>query len=491
MFSAQEELDRLRPELRYLRVTVARLKRANSSLKNHLKELEKEYARLKREQNKLRQKNGRIEKEIEELKKTRDKLKKERDTYKGMIFKPHVSIKLTSGREGKKLGGQIGHKGFSRSLPARIDKELRVYLKSCPDCQTPLKRSETFEKHTVEDIPNFEVIKTVVTCYRKERQWCKTCKKEVVGSSAIVIPHSRLGLNLIIQILIFKYVCRMSLEVMVATIYQTYGVTVTEGGIVNILKRTKDWLGQKEYGKLLQAIRGSPIKHADETTWRIAGINGWLWAFVTNKEVYYTIEETRGGGVARKVLDGSNTEDVLIRDDYSAYKNLPLTQQSCWAHLLRKSKEEVSQKTCSKSVHGLHQLLKQLFRELEEVISEPFNLERRQKAYQHYSLKLNQIIQTKFRAKDAKRIQVRIKNQGNNLLTALLHPNVPLTNNMAERSIRPSVVIRKISGGSRSDIGAETFAVNMSVIQTIRMRNKPLIPTLHKILLKGVLGNTK
>lgn len=488
MFSAQEELARLRPELRYLRVTVARLKRANSSLKDHLKELEKEYARLKKERNRLRNENGRLEKEIAEIKEETDKLTKQRDIYKGMIFKPHVSIKLTSSNKDRKLGGQMGHRGFGRKLPQRIDQKMRVYLKSCPDCQNPLKRSDSIDTHTIEDIPSFKVVKTIITQIKMERQWCNLCKKEVVGKPAQVIPHSRLGLNLIIQILIFKYVCRMSLEIMVNTLYQTYGVTITEGGIINILKRTKHWLGQKEYGKLLKAIRGSPIKHADETSWRIAGINGWLWAFLTKKEVYYTIEETRGGGVARKVLDGSDTEDVLVRDDYSAYKNLKLNQQSCWAHLLRKSKEELTQKTCSREMHALHTYLKKIYQELEEIISQPFDLSFRQKTYQYYSAQIKAIMTAKFRAKDAKAVQVRIKNQGNNLITTLLYQDVPLTNNAAERIIRPAVVVRKISGGSRSNEGAETFAVNFSVIQSIRMRNQPLIPTLQTMLLNGAAG---
>ncbi len=488
MFSAQEELDRLRPELRYLRVKVARLERSRDQLKDHMEKLEKEIARLKKEANRLKQDNGRIQKEIEELKEEKEKLKKQRDTYKGMIFKPIVSMKLKDTKSDRKLGGQIGHIGSSRKLPVQIDQTIRVFSKSCPKCNLLLQRSDSFETHTVEDIPNFELVKIQVTRYKQERQWCEVCKKEVVSKPAMVIPHSRLGLNLIIQIMIFKYVCRMSLEVLTQTLFQTYGVNISEGGIVSILKRTKDWLGKEEYGNLLKAIRGSPTKHADETSWRINGLNSWLWAFVTKKEVYYTIEQTRGGGVARSVLDGSSKTNILIRDDYSAYKNLPLLQQSCWAHLLRKSKEEVLQTNSSQAIHALHKILKQIYQELEAILAKPFNLTERQKAYGYYLCKLDQIINTKFKAKDAGRIQTRIKNQGNNLLTALLYPDVPLTNNAAERSIRPAVVVRKISGGSRSDAGAETFAVNFSIIQSIRMRNQPLIPTLQNLLLKSAAG---
>lgn len=488
MFSAQEELDRLRPEIRYLRVKVSRLERSRDQLQSHLKELEKENARLRKEQHRLKYENGKIKKEIAEIKEETDKIKKQRDTYKGMIFKPKVTIKLDKTGKTKRLGGQTGHLGVGRKIPEVVDREVRVFFKSCPHCHLPLKRSHSFETHTVEDIPSFEVVKTVVSSYKKERQWCKICKKEVVGSPAMVIPHSRLGLNLIIQILIFKYVCRMSLEILVTTLYQTYGVKVTEGGVVNILQRTRKWLGKDEYGKLLKVIRGSPLKHADETSWRIAGINGWLWVFLIKDTCYYTIEETRGGGVAKAILDGSSKEDVLIRDDYKAYQNLPLNQQSCWVHLLRKSKEEVAQENSSKQMKDLHLRLKKIYQELETIISEPFNQRQRQEAHNYYQNQLEIIINTKFRAKDARRVQTRIKNQRNNLLTALLHDGVPLTNNLAERQIRPAVVVRKISGGSRSNEGAETFAVNFSLIQTIRMRNQPLIPTLQNLLLKSATG---
>lgn len=98
----------------------------------------------------------------------------------------------------------------------------------------------------MEDISALEELQTKVTEYQMERQWCTHCGKEVVAVPAEVIPHSRLGLNLIIQILIWKYACRMSFAIIAETLYQIYGINVTEGGIINILKRTKIWLGDQD-----------------------------------------------------------------------------------------------------------------------------------------------------------------------------------------------------------------------------------------------------
>lgn len=479
-----QEVFVLRKENTLLKTKNTRLKQSLLLKDGKLSKLEKEYKRLQKENKRLRNEEKKLKEELE-------KIGKQRDTYKGMIFKPKVSPKSNQGKddvEKKKLGGQLGHTGKSRKLPARVDQKVRVFFKVCPKCKSELKRSDRFETHTVEDIPSLETVKIMVSEYTQERQWCDNCHLEVVAKPPLVIPQSRLGLNLIIQILIFKYMCRMSLEVLTETLFQTYGVKITTGGVINILQRVKRWLGKEEYGKLLASVRSSPTKHADETSWRIQGINGWLWAFLTKTEVYYTIEETRGGGVAKSILGDSGKDDVLVRDDYAGYKNLDLKQQSCWAHLLRKSKDETKEKNCSKQMKVLHESLKKMFRELEEILSRPFNLKERQQYFEDYSNQLKQIINTKFKAKDAKRIQTRIRNQNTNLITALTNRDVPLTNNAAERQIRPAVIIRKISGGSKSNQGAETFAINFSVIQSIRMRKEPLIPTLQTMLLKGATG---
>jgi transposase len=477
MMTAQEELSKLRPELRYLRIYTANLARARTSQQLRAENSEKENNTLRKENKKLKDQLKKVQEELE-------KIKKQRDTYKGMIFKAKV-VATTQDESSlkRKLGGQRGHIGASRKVPVSVDQTLRCFLKVCPNCLSKLKRSDKFKSHTIEDIPELEVVKTTVTEYRVERQWCDNCHKEVAAKPLKVIPHSRLGLNLIIQVLVFKYVCRMSLEVLVETLSQTYGVNITSGALVGILKRTKVHLG-KDYGRLLKQIRSSPVKHADETGWRIKGVNGYLWAFLTKTEVYYTCEETRGGGIPKAVLADSNPSDVLVRDDYAGYKNLKLNQQSCWAHLLRKSKEEVNQPKASKQMNNLHFTLKNMYQDLLTITNQPWNLETRQQSYLNYSGKLTTLMDIKFRAKDARRIQTRIKNQGNNLITALLHEGVSLTNNAAERQIRPAVVIRKISGGSKSTTGAQTFAVNFSVIQTIRMRNQPLIPTLKQLILQ-------
>lgn len=480
MISAQIELLKLRKECRYLRIKTATLERAHLAQKqksDRLEELLKERDKFIKE----------LEREKEALGKLIEELKRQREAYKGMVYKPSRKEEKNSIPNKKSVGGQLGHKGKGRKLPERIDKELYVFADSCPHCHTPLTRTKTTTTHIVEDIPQPQIVKTVVSKYTIERQWCGNCKKEVTAIPYGVIPKSRLGINLIIQTLVWKYACRLPFAVIAELFTTTYGITVSKGTIAKILSRTKRWFGSS-YADILKQIRASPVKHADETGWRIKGINSWLWAFLTRNEVYYTIEVTRGKGVPNKIIGDSKPTDVLIRDDYKGYEKLPLNHQSCWAHLVRKSREAISQPHASEEVKLLHRQLKQIFEELTASVELPFEQKKRELAYGYSRNKINAIISRQYTSDDAVKIQTRIRNQNNNLLTALLYEGVPLTNNLAERLIRPMVVTRKISGGSRSDNGAEIHAVNMSIIQTVKMRNQPLIPTLHSYILKAAFG---
>ena len=165
---------------------------------------------------------------------------------------------------------------------------------------------------------------------------------------------------------------------------------------------------------------------------------------------------------------------------------MPLKHQSCWAHLLRKSHELATDINASEEMKALHQELKDLFTLLEVSVKRPFNYWERKIIHQQAWDRISQIINQNYTSLDVKAIQTRIKNQNKNLLTTLLHDGVPLTNNLAERSLRKIVVIRKMSGGSRSWEGAKTTATNMSIYQTIQAKNLPLIPTLKEYLLSGI-----
>lgn len=484
MLSAREELSRIRIEVRRLRTNIAVVTRARLAQKNRADKWEHEVLERERKIKELEKENQHLKEEIE-------KIRQQRDTYRGMVFKPNqVSKEIVEElfpSQKRTRGGVLGHKGFSKRLPGKVDKHYHLFFHHCPNCQTPLKQTSVTTSHTITDIPAPKETKAIVSQYEAERQWCPTCKREVYANPSGVIPNCRLGVNLVTQILIWKYRMKLPHKAIVDSLFSTYSLGISTGGIAQILHRTKKYFG-RDYEKILKEIRGSPVKHADETGWRISGINGWLWEFVKKDAVYYTIEETRGKGVPVKILGEIKETDVLVHDDYSSYQRLPGQHQSCWAHLLRESHEQEMLAFASKDMKNLHVELKEIFSALSEIVQSPFNLFRRKENHQRFMEKIGEIVQRKYQTLDAQAVQKRIKHQENNLLTALLYEGVPLTNNLAERNIRPMVISRKISGGSRSTNGAETFAVNSSIVQTIKLRNQPLFLTLKESILKGATG---
>ena len=84
--------------------------------------------------------------------------------------------------------------------------------------------------------------------------------------------------------------------------------------------------------------------------------------------------------------------------------------------------------------------------------------------------RLDELIATAWEDKDAKRLIKRLRRHRDELFTFLDEPEVPFDNNHAERAIRPAVMIRKNSFGNRSDRGADTQAVLMSVYRTLQQR---------------------
>ena len=89
------------------------------------------------------------------------------------------------------------------------------------------------------------------------------------------------------------------------------------------------------YNEILGDINNAITLHADETGWRVRGKNWWLWVFGTRDAAYFTVDQSRGGSVVRRVL-GEIFLGLLVVDGWSAYLALICEQQSCMAHLFRK-----------------------------------------------------------------------------------------------------------------------------------------------------------
>lgn len=488
MFSLPSYVENLRRETRKLRIYSQQLERSITTQKKNNKIIEEEKTIIQRKNRDLEKENKRLKDELEKARLTID-------SYKRMLFhaNKHTDVEQPDQKTGDqeqkvkpqkiKAGQKKGHKGYGRKTSSRIDQRIGCFMSACPDCGIALQRGESSRRHVVLDIPNAHAMQPITTEYKIERQWCGKCHKVVSGIPFGVLPGARLGMNLFLMVLIWRYHLRLPFNRIVEILSIHYGILLSGGALVGMVKRARMLFG-KRYDDLLIEIRGSPVKHADETSWGMNGELYWCWVFLTTKSVYYTIEETRGKGTPERVL--KDAIGVLVRDGYTAYEKLPLAQQACFAHVYRKAREAAERKGASDEAIKLFAEIKMLYGLLAEDIQRPFDKTDREELFITYKTDLKKITTRAYQSEDARRVQAYITNLGDNLLTALLHAGVPLTNNPAEQAERQIVVGRKISGGSRSKEGAKTHAVNMSITQTILKQKLPLLATLESYLLESI-----
>ncbi len=69
------------------------------------------------------------------------------------------------------------------------------------------------------------------------------------------------------------------------------------------------------------------------------------------------------------------------------------------------------------------------------------------------------------------------------MFTLLYCPSLGATNYHAEQAIRPMVVTRKVWGGNRTEKGAHTQSVLVSILQTCRQQLQPATAFLQQLLL--------
>ena len=83
--------------------------------------------------------------------------------------------------------------------------------------------------------------------------------------------------------------------------------------------------------------------------------------------------------------------------------------------------------------------------------------------------RLEAILQLEPEQADGQRLRQHYAKCKEGLLVFVTDREVPFTNNESERALRPSVIFRKVTNGTRSEWGAEFFAAVRSVIGTGRL----------------------
>lgn len=419
---------------------------------------------LSEENRLLKQRVLLLEKANAAQQKTIDDLKLQIEELRVMVFGKKKQ-KDADNDESNKIKTKRAKASYQRPLPKDDEiTETRSHTSDQCPCGTVLikKRTTIFYE---EDIPI--PAKKIIIKHSIEKGYCPKCRKQ---RTAIPLPSAKviLGINVQKYICYLNIFCRLSFYQIQQLLFDTYQLTVSQGEIVKILNREAVKL-RPHYEQLKEQIRGEPGVHLDETGWRILTDTGksyaWVMSGAQSKESVFLVGESRGKGNAEKLL-GGNFSGFVVSDDYGAYRKLN-NHQLCWAHLLRKFRDLVNSQDLAEEQK---QHCKSHYEKL-CLIFYQLNQERNPNLYDKLVQQFIKIsIITSTDPKKLIRLKTTLCRNISKYLTCLSDPNIPLTNNQAERSLRHLVLKRKISFGSANKKTAENLAVLLSVTMSLKQR---------------------
>lgn len=369
-------------------------------------------------------------------------------------------------RKGKP-GAKNGHKGTRRTTPERIDRRQTHRLPRCPDCGGRLQRCRRTRTRIVEDIP--EEIEPVVTEHTLHRDFCPKCKKHVEPVVPDALPGATLGHRVFGLTSWFHYGLGVTIHQVVQILSCHLQTRITPGGLIQGWHRLAEILAAW-YEQIGEQAKGSTHLHADETGWRVSGQTHWLWCFANADVCYYMIDRSRGSPALQRFFTEA-FEGVLIHDFWAAYGLMEADdRQVCLVHLLREV-HEVDERNDSA---GWRAFAKKLRRLVQDGIRlrgrSDFTPARYASRIERLNRRVGQLSRTAYRDADALRLAKRLRRWGEHVFAFLDHPEIPWENNFAERQIRPAVIVRKNSQSNRSERGAATQAILMSVYRTLKLR---------------------
>jgi hypothetical protein len=361
----------------------------------------------------------------------------------------------------KKREARHNHARKRSAVPTQIVEHRIV---ECPDCHLRLGGISLARCREVIDVPPPPVVE--VTAHRIYKGWCAACQQwheAPVDFSQQVLGQGRIGVRLASMIAYLRTVMRLPLRQLQEVLRTLHGFEVSLGELVELLHRITDY-AQPVLNGLKRAIRASPAIQADETGWREDGINGSIWSVSTPTIRYDEYHHSRGGEVVKHLI-GQDYQGVLGSDFYAGYNIHQGLHQRCWVHLLGDVHDLKKQFPHDEALWNWAKQVKAIYEEAVAWVqqgpdkqSTPAQQRQARVAQQHaFEHQLWRVCQPYVGTSAPQHtLCQRVERFLPELFVFVAVPGVPAHNNLAERSVRPLVIARKISGGTRSPKGSQT-----------------------------------
>ena len=378
-----------------------------------------------------------------------------------------------------------------------VEHKLPTQEQICPVCGSPLRSMSQEECCNIEIIPARVIMKR----HLREVYACRNCEKTKEQATIVrapmpepVIKGSLASPSAIAHIATQKYVFAVPLYRQEQE-FLRQGLSLSRQTMSNwLIRASQDWL-EPIYDKMKLQLLKEEILHADESRLQVlqepgrkANTESYMWLYRTGKDTdtpiaLFEYQPTRSSGHPKRFLE--NYTGYLHTDGYAGYHSLEpkVTVVGCWAHLRRRFDEALkalpeSDRPTAVAQYGFN-LCNELFlleREWADLPAE--------KRYEKRLSVAKPKAETLFawassvnalpKSPLGKAVHYALE-QRRWLMNVFLDGRLEISNNRAERSIKPFVIGRKNWLFNNTPKGAKSSSVIYSIIETAKENDlKPL-----------------
>jgi transposase len=441
----------------------------------------------------LTTKENENEKIAERLAALRDNIKKTSETSdkpsSTNIFKKPVSTKVKSG---KKQGGQPGHKGHTLRLFPNPVKIIEQRPEDRCACGGPVR---LHDGHTSKQVVDIEITLRI-TEERVFSGYCEKCGKRHDGafSKGYVNPVNY-GNNF--KALVAFLNTRMNLPVnKISELFRVLTdsqICLSDGSVVNIVADLAN-KSAPTVNLIKEELIQCGLLLADETGCRINGSLEWFQILTNDRFLLLSHNEKRGSLLFEDTDILILFSGILLHDHFKSYYRYEhLLHAECNEHIDRRLKaiHEILQHEWARELRTFFFDADKRKKELMDK-GEYFS-DQEKEAYFRRFLEILDDGETEYqKAIEGKRIIIRyneercllkrLREYANEHLRYITHPEVPRGNNGAERGAKEAKRKVRVSGGFRSDSGADNYARVTSIIDTMRKNDMNVFQGIKDIL---------
>jgi transposase len=368
--------------------------------------------------------------------------------------------------------------GVGRSLHPNPDRVVDATLSACPKCQAAFPETAQTPQQVYDRI-ELPPIKPDVTRVRLFGGRCTCCGARVFAEAPAGLEcGSPFGKSIAALVVYLHYAHAIGMERLATLMDEIFALSISEGAISNMLARAREPL-LAAAATIHDTVLASKVVCSDETSARVMGKTWWEWVFVGTRAVLHVIRPSRGKAVVQ-ALFGEVTPAVWVSDMLGSQRGHGVEWQVCLAHLLRDATYAIECGDTAFSAAFKRLLLRAIAigrrrDDLRDTTLKQYlgDLDRR----------LNRVMAAVPIGEPGRKLRKRIAANRAHLFVFITNRDVPATNNISERNLRPSVIFRKVTNGFRCEWGAETYAAFRSVVSTAKANSASVLEALRAVLM--------